>query len=141
MKPRLSRLSALLTGVIAVVVLIGFLLHFGKIPWFAPERRVDLSGSWQVVLPAGFVKTMTIVSLGGDMYSMKPLNFAGKYELRGNRLEITEPVDARLTEFAWELQADDSLILVEGPPVAKTGADYTGAVLRRQIGRPNPRSR
>ena len=126
-----SKAIVILTGVLALLIFIAFLARFGK-EWFVSARRVDLSGTWQLTLPAGFVKHMTIERLENNVYFLRPLNFAGEYELQEKRLVMVKPVDPRLTEFVWKLRDDDSLLLVEEPPAAKTGARYKGAVLRRE---------
>ena len=54
------------------------------------------------------------------------LNSSGIYELRGDRLVIVEPNDRRLLGFAWEVRGDGRLVLVDQPPVSKTGSNYLG---------------
>lgn len=129
MQGRSPRVTLLL-GALAIAVTAGFLGFVGK-RWLEFQFTVDLSGHWEVTLPAGFENVMTIEALGDNTYRVQPLVFAGDYELRQNRLVMVRPVDSRLTEFVWELQADGSLVLVEEPPAGETGAIYRGTRLRR----------
>jgi hypothetical protein len=93
----------------------------------------DLSGAWQLILPAGFQHRITITAKGDGRYrfSGPALSFDGIYELRGNSLVMVVPDDPRLTEFVWHLDDSSHLTLVEEPPAEKTGAGYLTATLTR----------
>ncbi|MEQ9410181.1 MAG: hypothetical protein RIK87_20770 [Fuerstiella sp.] len=85
-----------------------------------------------MVLPAGFEYETQIILRGTGLYQLQvPANSAGVYRHDGSRLAVKSPRDKRLTEFVWEIQSKDLLLLTEAPPAAKVGADYRGAVLRR----------
>jgi hypothetical protein len=88
---------------------------------------------YQMWLPAGFTHTVTLTPVGGNRFRLEPkrLNSSGIYELRGDRLVIVEPNDRRLLGFAWEVRGDGRLVLVDQPPVSKTGSNYLGARLTR----------
>lgn len=94
--------------------------------------KVDLSGTWKLVLPAGFEYEAKVSSRGDGLYQFDvPTVMRGVYRHRGDRVAIEIPSDERLTEFVWEFQNKNLLMLVESPPVAKTGSDYRGATLQR----------
>jgi hypothetical protein len=59
----------------------------------------------------------------------KMRSFSGIYELRKDKLVVVEPVDKRLTKFVWRVESRDDMILIRSS--RKTGADYTGAILKR----------
>ena len=91
---------------------------------------VDLTGKWQLTLPAGFISTAAVSRVSVNQYRLqKTGNLSGTYELRGNELIVVMPSDARLTESTWKFKSADSLVLVKSPSGA--GSDYTGATLKR----------
>ncbi len=93
---------------------------------------VDLSGEWTMTLPAGFVSTSPIERVDDTHYRIPNIKvLSGVYQRRGNMLVVVEPIDARLTEFIWEIRDADNLVLIQSPPVGKIGSDYTGATLNR----------
>jgi beta-lactamase regulating signal transducer with metallopeptidase domain len=97
-----------------------------------PARDPKPQGNgWRMHLPPGFVHEVTLKFLGGNRYRLGPawLNSSGVYELRGDRLVMVEPNDARLLGFQWEMHGDGHLALVDQPPLAKTGSNYLGAKL------------
>jgi hypothetical protein len=100
----------------------------------AASTTTDLSGSWQLTLPAGFQDTVAISREGIRCYRLwKPgLNINGIYEVRGDHLVMVVPNDPRLTEFVWHIDDADHLTLVEEPPASKTGASYRTATLKRR---------
>lgn len=93
----------------------------------------DLSGSWQLNLPAGFQHTVVITAEGPQRFRLsKPgLNMNGIYEVRRDRLAMVVPDDPRLTGFVWQLDDAEQLTLIEEPPAKKTGARYITATLNR----------
>jgi hypothetical protein len=98
----------------------------------AKFSRVDLSGRWQITLPAGYELETQISSRGDSLYMLDVRgNFRGLYRHRGSRLRAEIPSNEQLSEFVWELQSDDLLLLTESPTRAQVGADYRGATLRR----------
>jgi hypothetical protein len=95
---------------------------------------VDLSGGWQLHLPAGFEYPVTIARCVGRHEHLQldvRTNMRGTYRRDGRFLRVVEAADERLTEFVWEAISPDLFVLVESPPVAKIGSDYRGAELRR----------
>jgi len=92
----------------------------------------DLSGDWEMTLPAGHVCRSPIIRTDSTHYQIPQIrNLSGLYERRGNLLVVVHPRNERLTEFVWEIQDSDNLVLVESPPVQKVGSDYKGAKLHR----------
>ena len=92
----------------------------------------DLSGKWELTLPAGYTYRSRIERIGADRYRIPGIvTLSGTYERRGDSLFVVEPEDPRLTEFVWRIQDLDHMVLVQSPPVAKIGSDYTGATLQR----------
>jgi hypothetical protein len=119
-----------------------------EIPTTAAERGpspIRLEGRWLMTLPAGFEHRVTLEPVGSDRYRLKSIRldsrskgedslvFAGLYEIRDGRLVIVDPDDDRLTEFQWTIQNPNTLILADQPEAGKTGADYHGATLTRQV--------
>ncbi len=98
-----------------------------------PNSRRDaagLEGDWDVALPAGFKHGLSILHLDAARDRMSEAGvFSGVYELRGDKLAVVEPDDKRLTEFVWQMEDSNRLLLIESSH--KTGQDYRGAVLVR----------
>jgi hypothetical protein len=83
-------------------------------------------------MPAGATFRVRLLPLADGRYRlMNARLFSGVYEFRDGHLAVVEPVDRRLTEFAWKVLDADTLVLAQSPPVRKIGADFTGATLRR----------
>ncbi len=98
--------------------------------------RVDLAGNWRMTLPRGYQYEVTLEAQGDNLYRLEfPGNSSGVYRHKGSRLSMDTPRDKRLTEFVWQLQNKNLLVLVESPPTAKTGADYRDAVMHRIRGK------
>lgn len=109
----------------------------------APPR---LEGNWLMTLPARFEHRVELEPVGSDRYRLKEtwldprgegdnrLVFAGLYAIRDGRLVIVEPNDSRLIGFGWTIHNANTLILADQPEAGKTGADYLGATLTRQVG-------
>ena len=90
----------------------------------------DLTGKWQVRLPAGFISTAVVSRVSGTQYRLQNIgNLSGTYELRGNEMIVVIPSDAKLTESTWKFKSVDSLVLVKSP--SRAGSDYTGATIKR----------
>lgn len=91
----------------------------------------DFVGTWQLLLPAGFERRITLKPAGENRYRLEPanLNFAGVYESCGDRLVLAEPNDPRLTGFEFKIRSPYLLTLTG--QAENTGADYLGAVLFR----------
>lgn len=98
------------------------------------DVAMDLSGTWKMHLPAGFVHRIKLDRIDQSHYRLSPtgLNMSGIYELQGTRLVIQQPNNRRLTEFQWEIRDADRLALVAQPPLGKTGANYLGATMARK---------
>lgn len=110
----------------------------------APAKRPspDFSGSWRLLLPAGFEHQVTITSLDDNRYRLEPrsLNMSGVYEVRGDRLVLVKPREERLKGFEWSVRSPFLMTLVG--EASNTGATYRDAVLFRsndtQGREPNP---
>jgi len=96
-------------------------------------RRVspDFVGSWQLFLPAGFERRITLKPAGENRFQLEPenLNFAGVYEAMGDRLVLVEPKEPHLRGFEFKVRS--AYLLTLTGQSEKTGADYLGAVLYR----------
>jgi hypothetical protein len=96
------------------------------------KKSLDLSGNWELTLPKGAKHQSPIERVSENTYRIPGLKaLSGVYELRGDKLVVTVPTDQRLTEYVWQVQDANTLILVEAPPPGKTGSDYRGATLVR----------
>lgn len=93
------------------------------------EHLAGLPGTWLMTLPAGKQYEVLLRSDGERFILEKAVRFSGGYDVRDNRLLLTNPPQADNKGFAWELAAPDELILVEQPTVA---AQYLGARMKRQ---------
>jgi hypothetical protein len=91
----------------------------------------DLVGTWQLLLPAGFERRITLKPAGENRYRLEPanLNFAGVYESHGDQFVLAEPNDPRLRGFEFKVRSPYLLTLTG--QAENTGADYLGAVLFR----------
>lgn len=91
----------------------------------------DFSGSWRLLLPAGFEHQVTLTSAGENRYRVEPrsLNMSGVYEVRGDRLVLAEPREERLKGFEWSVRSPFLMTLVA--EATNTGATYRDAVLFR----------
>jgi hypothetical protein len=103
-------------------------------------ENVDLfPGDFTLHLPSGFEWQVSLVKLKHDRYeftSRTGLNCLGVYLMQGNRLQMELPNDPRLTEFQWLVEDGDHLKMVAQPPAAKTGGNYLGATLVRNLNSP-----
>jgi hypothetical protein len=99
----------------------------------APVRRQshDFSGTWRVLLPAGFEHQVTLTSAGENRFRVEPrsLNMSGVYEVRGDRLVLVEPQEERLRGFEWSIRSPFLMTLTS--EATNTGATYRDAVLFR----------
>ncbi len=103
-----------------------------------------LAVSWRLEFPAGFQYQVLLRPLGANRVSVEnAVRFSGVYELQQGRVVLVEASDPAEKGFAWEARGAEELALVAQPPVAKTGANYLGATLRRlpDEGQPIPRQR
>lgn len=93
---------------------------------------VDLTGGWQLTLPAGFEYPAEISRTADGRLEVDVRGvMRGTYRQDGRLIRVEIPSDERLTEFVWECVSPDQLVLIESPPVAKIGSDYRGATLKR----------
>jgi hypothetical protein len=106
----------------------------------AEIENVDLfPGDFTLHLPSGFEWQVSLVKLKHDRYELTSrtgLNCLGVYLMQGNRLQMELPNDPRLTEFQWLVEDGDHLKMVAQPPAAKTGGNYLGATLVRNLNNP-----
>ena len=118
----------------AIAVCVAVAVLTGCATLVDPAQEKSIAGKWEMTLPAGFKHPATLVALGDQRFRIEdtPPNFRGVYERTGDRLAVVEPTDKRLTEFVWQIQSDDSLLLIESPPTGKIGSDYRGATLKRK---------
>ncbi len=119
---------------IALLSVVALAVSCGNEKAQSGKHTVNLAGTWQLTLPAGFQHTVEITAEAGARYRVtKPgLSLNGIYEVRGNRFVMAVPNDPRLTEFVWQIEDADHLTLIEEPPASKTGAKYRNAKLVRQ---------
>lgn len=103
-------------------------------------ENIDLyPGDFTLHLPSGFEWQVSLVKLKKNRYeltSRNGLNCLGVYLMQGNRLQMELPNDPRLTEFQWLVEDGDHLKMVAQPPAAKTGGNYLGATLTRNLSNP-----
>jgi hypothetical protein len=106
----------------------------------AEIENVDLfSGDFTLHLPSGFEWQVSLVKLKQGRYELTSrtgLNCLGVYLMQGNRLQMELPNDPRLTEFQWLVENGDHLKMVAQPPAAKTGGNYLGATMIRNLDHP-----
>jgi hypothetical protein len=91
-----------------------------------------LAGSWQMKLPAGFVKSTKIQDLGEGRFLLRSGGsvFNGLYEWRSGKLVMVRPDDEAMVGLVWAWDGK-KLTLIEEPKNTPTGASYVGAVLDR----------
>jgi RNA polymerase sigma factor (sigma-70 family) len=111
------------------------------LPRKPPQDKItqdQLVGTWFMMLPAGFQYQVVMRRLAPNRYSLgNAVRFSGIYELREGRLTRIKPAKPVNERFIWEVRGD-KLILVAQPPVARTGANYLGATLKRQKEKKDP---
>lgn len=97
------------------------------------NRMADaLAGSWRMKLPAGFQYQVLLRLLGDSRIALEnAVRFSGIYEFRNGRLVLVEAANRAEKIYEWEVRGADEFTLVAQPPVAKTGANYLGATLKR----------
>jgi hypothetical protein len=96
------------------------------------KKGIDLSGNWELTLPAGAKFRSPIERVSENTYRIPTIqSLSGIYELKGDKLVVTIPTDPRLTEYVWKVENANTLILIEAPPMNKIGSDYKGATLMR----------
>jgi serine/threonine protein kinase len=88
------------------------------------------AGTWELTLPAGFVRPVDLLSLGGNDFVLRGFgNADGVYRWDGHRLVVVTPDDKRYFGLVWARDGDE-LVLVGEPPDHPSGAKYVGARLR-----------
>jgi hypothetical protein len=106
----------------------------------AEIQNIDLyPGDFTLHLPSGFEWQVSLVKLKKNRYELTSrhgLNCLGVYLMQGERLQMELPNDPRLTEFQWLVEDGDHLKMVAQPPAAKTGGNYLGAMLVRNLNNP-----
>jgi hypothetical protein len=103
-------------------------------PPFPPAvaGEVDLSGSWTLLLPAGFRSEARLLRVWTRDYELVSSGvLRGTYELREGDLVVTEPSDPRFAGLVWRVTGPDRIVLIEAPEGRVMGSDYTGALLTR----------
>jgi hypothetical protein len=103
-------------------------------------QDIDLyPGDFTLQLPSGYEWQVSLVKFKKNRYELTSrhgLNCLGVYLMQGERLQMELPNDPRLTEFQWLVEDGDHLKMVAQPPAAKTGGNYLGAVLTRNLDKP-----
>jgi hypothetical protein len=106
----------------------------------ADIQNIDLyPGDFTLHLPSGYEWQVSLVKLKKNRYELTSrhgLNCLGVYLMQGERLQMELPNDPRLTEFQWLVEDGDHLKMVAQPPAAKTGGNYLGAILVRNLNKP-----
>ena len=95
----------------------------------------DLAGAWVLGLNNGKGGKLRLVRTDATHLRLEPNGsaFSGLYEVRGGRLVMEKPVDARFAEFEWSIRDGDHLRLIVQPAERLAGGqNYLGATLTRQ---------
>lgn len=96
------------------------------------KPAIDPTGEWEMTLPGGMKYKSPILRM--DAQSWQIPNIAGAsgiYEFQGNALVMLQPDNDRSAKVMWWFENSGKLVLIQAPPVSRTGSDYTGAVLQR----------
>jgi hypothetical protein len=96
----------------------------------ATKRELDLSGSWRLMLPAGYEHEITLKQTHDGIYRLAStgLNFNGDYCLEEGQL-LGVGIEDRKAQYLWKVNSPYLLTLTK--QTANVGSDYTGAVLFR----------
>ncbi len=95
------------------------------------EHVAKLPGQWLLTLPKGPKYLAVLRPVEGNRYRLeKAARCNGEYEVRENQLVLIGAANSEDGGFAWEMRAQDELVLVEHP--AKETIAYHGATLKRQ---------
>jgi len=144
MNPNRGKTIALIAGV-ACLVVVGLALVIVAGRWGELEREaetkppaIDLSGNWPLTFPRGATRRMQVVAAGEGRYVIAAAGVLdGEYEVRGDRLVITQPRDRRMVGLEWQILDQFDLTLVAEPLPWPTGSSYAGATASR----PDPSER
>jgi hypothetical protein len=80
-------------------------------------------GQWNLQTPAGEVSEVEITLLRKNEYYFSLLKhpISGVYTWDGKLLRMTKPDNPRMGGYAWRVQRDHTLVLVEETPVPISG--------------------
>jgi hypothetical protein len=121
-----------LSSMLVALVCVGVLSSCSKGPELPAPPEPDLTGSWSLVMPAGFKYSARIEYMGNLRYRIAvEVNSGGVYEISGDELTMLNPGNDATRRYVWKIEDKDNLLLIKAPPVEKVGSDYTGAVLSR----------
>src|ERR1043165_2923511 len=82
------------------------------------RKAPDLSGNWELTLPAGAKFRSAIERVTEHTYRIPTIqSLSGVYELKGDKLGVSAPTDQRLTEFVWKVENANTLPLIEAPSI------------------------
>lgn len=122
------RLGSILFAVLCVSVF----SSCSKSPNVAAPPEPDLTGRWNLAMPAGFKYTARIEYMGKLRYRIAvEVVFGGVYELAGDELTMLNPESDETRRYVWKIEDKDNLLLIKAPSVGAVGSDYRGAVLSR----------
>lgn len=96
------------------------------------KPAIDPTGEWEMTLPGGMKYKSPILRM--DAQSWQIPNIAGAsgiYEFQGNTLVMLQPDNDQSVKVMWWFENSGKLVLIQAPPVSRTGSDYTGAILQR----------
>ena len=89
----------------------------------------QLQGAWEMHLPAGFVKPVTIKPIDDDLVIVSAGGvLSGTYRWRNQQLVVVDPSDDRMTGLTWRWDGKE-FVLIGEPPNSPTGSSYLGARL------------
>lgn len=101
------------------------------------EAAKKLVGDWKLTFPKGFVYQTNIEQRPDGLLKLSgAVALNGVYAFSRNRLELMETFNDGARDFAWKLQDDGTLKLIEEDHSA--GAEYVGALLSRAGNAPQP---
>lgn len=92
-----------------------------------------LAGTWQLALPAGFVRQATIKAVGTDqIFINSGGNLNATFKIEGNMLVSTDVPETNFLEYTWQIEGLNRLRLVYSKSTFRVNNDYTGATLTRE---------
>lgn len=98
-------------------------------------EQLELAGSWQLLLPAGVRREVTLVAAGTDKFVLKPDNlvWAGRYRVvDGFLISVGSSKDDPTAEsYSWRVRSPFMLVLEKQTGMA---TDYTSTTLFRERG-------
>lgn len=107
-------------------------VYLGGRASMAPNRFTPSPGTWQLVMPSGHEKPISVYSFPDGTYTLNMGSnscLGGKYRWKSGQLIVQAPDDKRYMGLVWQWEGGD-LVLVAEPPNHPSGGRYLGARLR-----------